>query len=202
MATVRALSNAVEARDAYTGKHAERVTAYGLLIARRATAPALASSPPIEFGFLLHDIGKLADPGRDPVQVRTAQHRGARADGPASGDRRRDRRPDRLPGRRRCRSSATITSGGTAPAIPTGCAAPRSRWRPGSSPSPTCSTRSPPIGPYRSASPLAQGAGDDPRREPAPTSIRRSSRRSPRSRSSSCSTLRRRSDERCRRRRS
>ena len=29
MATVRALSNAVEARDAYTGKHAERVTAYG-----------------------------------------------------------------------------------------------------------------------------------------------------------------------------
>jgi cyclic di-GMP phosphodiesterase len=60
-ATVRALSNAVEARDAYTGKHAERVTAYGLLIAR-ATAPALASSPPIEFGFLLHDIGKLAIP--------------------------------------------------------------------------------------------------------------------------------------------
>lgn len=34
MATVRALSNAVEARDAYTAKHAERVTAYGLMIAR------------------------------------------------------------------------------------------------------------------------------------------------------------------------
>src|SRR5579859_2233461 len=33
-ATVRALSNAVEARDAYTGKHAERVAAYGLEIAR------------------------------------------------------------------------------------------------------------------------------------------------------------------------
>src|ERR1700726_3702147 len=33
-ATVRALSNAVEARDAYTGKHAERVAGYGLEISR------------------------------------------------------------------------------------------------------------------------------------------------------------------------
>ena len=36
VATVRALANAVEARDAYTGKHAERVAAYGLAIARAA----------------------------------------------------------------------------------------------------------------------------------------------------------------------
>src|SRR6478672_1419564 len=35
MATVRALSNAVEARDAYTGKHADRVSAFGLELARR-----------------------------------------------------------------------------------------------------------------------------------------------------------------------
>jgi putative nucleotidyltransferase with HDIG domain len=61
MATVRALSNAVEARDAYTGKHAERVTAYGLQIARAMQLP-LANDPEIEFGFLLHDIGKLAIP--------------------------------------------------------------------------------------------------------------------------------------------
>jgi HD-GYP domain-containing protein (c-di-GMP phosphodiesterase class II) len=61
MATVRALSNAVEARDAYTGKHAERVTAYGLQIARTMNLP-LAEEPEIEFGFLLHDIGKLAIP--------------------------------------------------------------------------------------------------------------------------------------------
>src|SRR5512142_3170971 len=59
MATVRALSNAVEARDAYTGKHAERVTAYGIEIARGMGMP-VNGRPEIEFGFLLHDIGKLA----------------------------------------------------------------------------------------------------------------------------------------------
>jgi putative nucleotidyltransferase with HDIG domain len=61
MATVRALSNAVEARDAYTGKHAERVAAYGLAIARSLQLP-LADTPEIEFGFILHDIGKVAIP--------------------------------------------------------------------------------------------------------------------------------------------
>src|ERR1700743_1339360 len=54
IATVRALSNAVEARDAYPGKHAERVAAYGLVIARKF-APELAITPELEFGYLLHD---------------------------------------------------------------------------------------------------------------------------------------------------
>ena len=61
VATVRALSNAVEARDAYTGKHAERVTAYGIEIAH-AVGLAHADTPELEFGFLLHDIGKVAVP--------------------------------------------------------------------------------------------------------------------------------------------
>jgi putative nucleotidyltransferase with HDIG domain len=59
--TVRALANAVEARDAYTGKHAERVAAYGLALAR-TMGSQLADDPEIEFGFLLHDIGKVAVP--------------------------------------------------------------------------------------------------------------------------------------------
>jgi HD-GYP domain-containing protein (c-di-GMP phosphodiesterase class II) len=61
VATVRALSNAVEARDAYTGKHAERVAEYGLAIAK-VVGIELADEPQIEFGFLLHDVGKVAIP--------------------------------------------------------------------------------------------------------------------------------------------
>ncbi|MDQ4049373.1 MAG: HD-GYP domain-containing protein [Actinomycetota bacterium] len=61
VATVRALTNAVEARDAYTGKHAERVAAYGLELARQIH-PELADDPQVEFGFLLHDVGKVAVP--------------------------------------------------------------------------------------------------------------------------------------------
>ncbi len=59
-ATVRALSNAVEARDAYTGKHAERVTAYGIEIARAMQVRVADGG--VEFGFLLHDVGKVAIP--------------------------------------------------------------------------------------------------------------------------------------------
>ena len=60
-ATVSALSNAVEARDAYTGQHAERVAAYGTEIAR-AVGMRVSDHPGLEFGFLLHDIGKVAVP--------------------------------------------------------------------------------------------------------------------------------------------
>jgi HD-GYP domain-containing protein (c-di-GMP phosphodiesterase class II) len=60
-ATVRALSNAVEARDSYTGKHAERVTAYGIALAQTIGLD-MDRVPGIEFGFLLHDVGKVGVP--------------------------------------------------------------------------------------------------------------------------------------------
>jgi HD-GYP domain-containing protein (c-di-GMP phosphodiesterase class II) len=60
-ATVRALADAVEARDAYTGGHAERVAAYGTRLAG-AMGIDVAARPEIEFGFLLHDVGKVAIP--------------------------------------------------------------------------------------------------------------------------------------------
>ena len=61
MLTVRALASAVEARDAYTGRHAERVAAYGLALAE-TYGIRLRDEPEIEFGFLLHDVGKVAVP--------------------------------------------------------------------------------------------------------------------------------------------
>ncbi len=61
MLTVRALASAVEARDAYTGRHAERVAAYGLALAE-AYGMRLGDHPEIEFGFILHDAGKVAVP--------------------------------------------------------------------------------------------------------------------------------------------
>jgi len=61
MLTVRALASAVEARDAYTGRHAERVAAYGLALAE-VYGMSLGDEPEIEFGFLLHDAGKVAVP--------------------------------------------------------------------------------------------------------------------------------------------
>ncbi len=80
-ATVRALAEAVEARDVSTARHAERVAAYGLELAR-ACGIDTAGSADLEFGFLLHDIGKIgiADailhkPGRLTPDERDAMRR-------------------------------------------------------------------------------------------------------------------------------
>ena len=60
-ATVRALASAVEAKDAYTGGHLARVTAYGTE-ACRALGGDLATTPGLEYAFLLHDLGKIGVP--------------------------------------------------------------------------------------------------------------------------------------------
>jgi ribonuclease P protein subunit RPR2 len=61
MSTVRALAGAVEARDAYTAHHADRVTAYGIELAA-ASGLELVEELELECAFLLHDIGKVAIP--------------------------------------------------------------------------------------------------------------------------------------------
>jgi HD-GYP domain-containing protein (c-di-GMP phosphodiesterase class II) len=61
LATVRGLAAAVEAKDEYTGGHLVRVTSYGMMI-MRLLAPELANQPQFEYGFILHDVGKLGVP--------------------------------------------------------------------------------------------------------------------------------------------
>jgi response regulator RpfG family c-di-GMP phosphodiesterase len=61
--TASALSRALESKDTSTGVHSQRVQRYATeLIA--AVDPELAANPSIEYGFLLHDIGKIGIPDR------------------------------------------------------------------------------------------------------------------------------------------
>jgi HD-GYP domain-containing protein (c-di-GMP phosphodiesterase class II) len=60
VATVRALAMIVE-RDDGTGHHLERVHDMGLLLAREIV-PEEADDPELGYGFILHDIGKVAVP--------------------------------------------------------------------------------------------------------------------------------------------
>ena len=59
--TIRSLAFVVEAKDAYTGGHLGRVTAYGIE-ACRALGGDLAATPGLEYAFLLHDLGKIGVP--------------------------------------------------------------------------------------------------------------------------------------------
>lgn len=56
--TVRALADSLELRDDQTGGHAERVTRLALQLTREV-APELVDMPDLEYGFLLHDLGKI-----------------------------------------------------------------------------------------------------------------------------------------------
>jgi cyclic di-GMP phosphodiesterase len=61
--TVAALASALESKDTGTRAHSQRVQQYALELARHV-APALADSPSAEYGFLLHDVGKIGIPDR------------------------------------------------------------------------------------------------------------------------------------------
>lgn len=59
--TVTALADALEAKDRSTGLHGRRVQRYGLELAA-AYDESLVADPSLEFGFLLHDVGKIGIP--------------------------------------------------------------------------------------------------------------------------------------------
>ena len=59
--TVTALANALEAKDTGTGTHSLRVRHYAADLTA-AVEPALLNDPSLEYGFLLHDVGKIGVP--------------------------------------------------------------------------------------------------------------------------------------------
>jgi response regulator RpfG family c-di-GMP phosphodiesterase len=59
--TVAALADALEAKDRQTGLHAQRVQHYALTLTE-SVAPRLLDDPSLEYGFVLHDIGKIGVP--------------------------------------------------------------------------------------------------------------------------------------------
>jgi response regulator RpfG family c-di-GMP phosphodiesterase len=69
--TVVALAQALESKDGGTGAHSERVRRYASELAT-AVDPYLLEEPSLEYGFILHDVGKMAIPDailgkRDPL---------------------------------------------------------------------------------------------------------------------------------------
>jgi HD-GYP domain-containing protein (c-di-GMP phosphodiesterase class II) len=59
--TVTALANALEAKHTGTRLHSHRVRDYAVQLTA-AVEPGLLVDPSLEYGFLLHDVGKLAVP--------------------------------------------------------------------------------------------------------------------------------------------
>jgi response regulator RpfG family c-di-GMP phosphodiesterase len=59
--TVVALAQALEAKDGGTSAHSERVRRYATELAS-AVEPSLLREPGVEYGFILHDVGKIAIP--------------------------------------------------------------------------------------------------------------------------------------------
>lgn len=57
---VQTLAFMVDAKDAYTGSHLERCRTYGLALADAVDSGMV--NPELEYGFLLHDVGKVVVP--------------------------------------------------------------------------------------------------------------------------------------------
>jgi ribonuclease P protein subunit RPR2 len=59
--TVTALASALESKDTGTGEHSQRVHRYAVELAQEM-APELVEDESVEYGFMLHDVGKIGIP--------------------------------------------------------------------------------------------------------------------------------------------
>ena len=111
--TVTALTTALETKDSGTATHSQRVQHYAVELAR-ALGSDLVEDSSAEYGFLLHDVGKIGIPDHILQKPAPLSPRGAGADGdatPSSGSRCSAGSPScRAPG---SRSSVHTTSVGT-----------------------------------------------------------------------------------------
>jgi response regulator RpfG family c-di-GMP phosphodiesterase len=75
--TVGALASALESKDIGTRAHSHRVQQYAIELSR-VVAPELAEEPAAEYGFLLHDVGKIGIPDsvlQKPASLSVAERR-------------------------------------------------------------------------------------------------------------------------------
>ena len=75
--TVVALASALESKDIGTRAHSQRVQRYAVVLGQ-ALSPELLEEPSAEYGFLLHDVGKIGIPDRilsKPAQLTPAERR-------------------------------------------------------------------------------------------------------------------------------
>jgi response regulator RpfG family c-di-GMP phosphodiesterase len=75
--TVVALANALESKDTTTRAHSQRVQRYAAALAAHVEADLLAD-PSVEYGFLLHDVGKIGIPDnvlQKPAPLTTTERR-------------------------------------------------------------------------------------------------------------------------------
>jgi response regulator RpfG family c-di-GMP phosphodiesterase len=59
--TVSALASALESKDTETSAHSQRVHHYAAELAREI-APEIVEDPSVQYGFMLHDVGKIGIP--------------------------------------------------------------------------------------------------------------------------------------------
>src|SRR6267154_3305749 len=62
LATVTSLASALESRDMRTGAHSQRVQRYAVQLLDALHPEVREGDPGVQYGFLLHDIGKIAIP--------------------------------------------------------------------------------------------------------------------------------------------
>ncbi len=97
--TIRALAEAVDAKDAYTRGHSERVGVYASKLAREMNFPKEFIER-VYIAGLLHDVGKIGVPDRIITKPDKLNDGGIRRDQEAPRDRREDPRAGRVPRRR------------------------------------------------------------------------------------------------------